>query len=97
MENLKIIWTNTAKMQLKAIYEYYKIKSIQGAKTIKDEMLNTTKSIRFAEQYQRDEIEPEYRKIIVRDYKILYLVEDNMVYIARIFNTKQNPDKQKEQ
>lgn len=87
---LKVVWTYTAKNQLKTIYNYYKEKSVQGANNIKNEILNATKNIRFSEQYQNDEIEPEYRRIIVRDYKILYLVEDEVIYISKIFSTKRD-------
>jgi plasmid stabilization system protein ParE len=95
MAELKKAWTNTAKAQLKVIYETYKVKSLQGAKTIKDEILQATKSLHFAEQYQRDEIEPEFRRIIVRHYKLLYIEENGVVFIARIFDTRQDPNKQK--
>jgi plasmid stabilization system protein ParE len=94
MCELKKHWTKTAKMQLRVIYQNYKVKSLQGAKTIKDEILQATKGIHFAEQYQRDEIEPEFRKIIVRHYKILYLEENGIVFIATIFDTRQYPSKQ---
>ncbi|PBI94439.1 Plasmid stabilization system protein [Flavobacterium sp. ACN2] len=87
---LKVVWTYTAKNQLKTIYNYYKEKSVQGANNIKNEILNATKNIRFSEQYQKDEIEPEYRRIIVRDYKILYLVEEEVIYISKIFSTKRD-------
>jgi len=87
---LKVVWTYTAKNQLKTIYNYYKEKSVQGANNIKNEILNATKIIRFSEQYQKDEIEPEYRRIIVRDYKILYLVEEEVIYISKIFSTKRD-------
>lgn len=87
---LKVVWTYTAKNQLRTIYNYYKEKSVQGANNIKNEILNATKNIRFSEQYQNDEIEPEYRRIIVRDYKILYLVEDEVIYISKIFSTKRD-------
>ena len=87
---LEVVWTYTAKNQLKTIYNYYKEKSVQGANNIKNEILNATKNIRFSEQYQNDEIEPEYRRIIVRDYKILYLVEDEVIYISKIFSTKRD-------
>lgn len=96
MVELKKVWTNIAKAQLKAIYENYKIKSIQGAKALKDEMLKATKELHFAEQYQQDEIEPEFRRIIVRHYKLLYIEENGIVFIARIFDTRQDPNKQKE-
>lgn len=96
MAQLIKVWTNTAKAQLKAIYENYKVKSLQSAKTIKDEMLQATKELHFSEQYQRDEIEPEFRRIIVRHYKLLYIEENGVVFIARIFDTRQDPNKQKE-
>ncbi|MFH7005536.1 type II toxin-antitoxin system RelE/ParE family toxin [Flavobacterium bizetiae] len=90
----KVIWTNTAKDQLRTIYNYYKEKSLQGAINVKNDILSSTKSIHFIEQYQKDEIEPEYRRIIVRDYKILYIEENEIVYIARIFSTKRDSVKQ---
>jgi plasmid stabilization system protein ParE len=97
MAPLKIIWSNTAKDQLKAIFEYYKVKSLQGAQNEKNDILKATRELHFVEQYQRDEIEPEYRRIIVRDYKLLYKEEkEGTVFIARIFSTKQNPGKQLE-
>lgn len=96
MAELKKIWTNTAKAQLKAIYEIYKVKSLQGATTLKDEILQATRELHFAGQFQKDEIEPEFRRIIVRHYKILYIEENGIVFIARIFDTRQNPNKQKE-
>lgn len=43
MGNLKIIWTNTAKEQLKTIFYYYSEKSTQAATNIKDDILKTTK------------------------------------------------------
>ena len=73
---------NYSQAQLKAIYEDYKIKSLQGAKAIKDEMLQATKELHFAEQYQQDEIEPECRRIIVRHYKLLYIEENGTVFIG---------------
>ncbi|SFD80045.1 type II toxin-antitoxin system RelE/ParE family toxin [Flavobacterium phragmitis] len=89
-KRLKVVWTNTAKNQLRTIFNYYKEKSEQGANNIKNEILNSTKNIRFSEQYQKDEIEPEYRRIIVKDFKILYLVEGEVIYISKIFSTKRS-------
>lgn len=94
MVELKKVWTVKAKAQLKAIYENYKLKSLQTAKAVKDEILKATRDLHFAEQYQKDELEPDFRRIVVRYYKILYLEEDGIVFIARIFDTRQNPKKQ---
>ena len=96
MGELKKVWTIKAKAQLKSIYENYKVNSLQTAKALKDEILQATKDLHFAEQYQRDEMEPEFRRIIVRHYKLLYIEEDGTVFIARIFDTRQDPNKQTE-
>jgi plasmid stabilization system protein ParE len=96
MLELKKAWTKIAKEQLKVVYQNYKVKSPQAAKAIKDEMLQVVKELHFSEQYPQDEIEPEFRRIIVRHYKLLYIEENGTVYIARIFDTRQDPDKQKQ-
>ncbi len=94
METLKIIWTNKAKLQLKELYKFYKEKSPQGAKNIKNDILKATKELVFSKQYQADEIEPSFRRIIVRNYKIIYKVDATTIAVLRIFDTRQNPFKQ---
>lgn len=89
-----VVWTNAAKNQLKTIFNFYKEKSIQGVNKVKDDILKATKNIHFSEQYQKDEIEPEYRRIIVRNYKILYREEEEVIYIVRIFSNKRDPNSQ---
>jgi len=91
---IKVVWTNSAKDHLKTIYTFYKQKSTQGALKLKTDILKSVKSIVFAEQYQIDEIEPEYRRIIVRDYKILYKEIDGEVFIIKIFSMKRFPESQ---
>lgn len=76
----KIVWTNSAKDQLKTIFNYYKERSLQGANNVKDDILNAAKKINFSEQFQKDEIEPEYRRIIVRE----------IVFIVKIFSLKRD-------
>lgn len=74
MSALKVIWSKRAKSQLKAIHDYikYKLKSPQAAQNVKIDILKTAGSIVFAAQYEVDEIQPEYRRMLVRHYKILY-------------------------
>ena len=95
---LKVIWTAKTKEQLKSIYIYYKNekKTLQGAKNVKNDILKASKEIVFATQYQEDEIQPEYRRIIVRHYKILYKEIDSKIVILRIFNTSKKPESQLE-
>lgn len=97
METQKVIWTNTAKNQLKEIYQYYKKITPKGATNVKNDILKASRELVFIKQYQQDEIEPEFRRIIVRHYKLIYTIENQTIYILRIFDTRQNPAKQKKQ
>lgn len=92
MAKPKIVWSIEAKNTLKEIYDYYKGKSLQGAKNIRSDLLNAPKKIVFAKQYQEDEINPKYRRIVVRHYKVLYLEKDNKVEIIDIVSTIQSPE-----
>ena len=49
----KIVWTNSAKDQLKTIFNYYKERSLEGANNVKDDILNAAKKINFSEQFQK--------------------------------------------
>ncbi len=90
---LRIIWTRQAREALKTIFNYYKEKSLQGAINVKYDILTITGSIRFAKQYQIDDINPKYRRVVVRHYKILYTETGNTVRILDIISTLQDPAK----
>ncbi len=73
MGNYTIFWTNQAKQDLKNIYKYWKKKSVPGAKNVRSDILKSPKTIYYAKQYQIDDINPNYRRIVVRtNYKVLY-------------------------
>lgn len=93
-----VIWTNSAKLDLKLIYQYYKYvkKTPQGAKNVKDDILEAAKSVKFAEQFQKDDINPNYRRIVVRHFKLIYKTQNNVIIIMRVFRTQQDPNKLKE-
>lgn len=91
MEKISIIWTVQAKESLKSIYDFYKEKSPQGAQNVRKDLLQSPKSIQFAKQYQVDEINPKYRRIIVRDFKVLYKVNKNKIEVVDIIGSKQSP------
>ncbi len=95
MKELKIIWAKQARLALKNIYDFYKDKSLQGAKNVKLDLLQSPKSIRFAKQYQLDEINPNYRRIVVRDYKVLYTEKNNTIQVMDVISTQQSPEKLK--
>lgn len=92
MSKLKIIWTKQAKSALKDIFDYYKEKSPQGAKNVKSDLLQSPKTIHFSKQYQVDDINPKYRRIVVRDYKVLYKEDKGVIQVMDIVCTLQSPE-----
>jgi plasmid stabilization system protein ParE len=94
MSRLKVIWANQSKEQLKAIYNHYKVVSSQGATNVKNDILKSGRELVFVKQYQQDEIEPEFRRIIVRHYKLIYTIEEDTIWILRIFDTRKDPKSQ---
>jgi addiction module RelE/StbE family toxin len=93
MSSYRIIWTILAKQDLKNIFEYWKSKSVQGAKNVVSDIFNSPKTIYYANQYQRDDINTKYRRIIVRsNYKVLYKVIDNTIFIMSVLSTFQSPE-----
>ena len=93
MERFKVIWTDQAKKELKKIYDYYRERSPQGAKNVMSDLLQSPKTIYFSKQYQIDDINPNYRRIVVRgNYKVLYQEESGTIKVMDIVSTKQSPD-----
>lgn len=92
---IKILWDNQAKSDLKLIFEFNKLKSIQGAKNVVRDIVAQSKNIYFVEQYQADEFLGEpYRRMIVRDYKIIYKIHSQTeIRILQIFDNRQSPIK----
>ena len=88
----RVDWTDTAKSVLRKIFNYHVEYSRSSAENLVNEIIDAADSIVFAKQYQVDEINPNYRRIVVRDYKILYNEQKNTIQIMDIVNTKQSPE-----
>jgi plasmid stabilization system protein ParE len=93
MGKYNIFWTTQAKDDLKNIYDHWKKKSVQGAKNVRSDILKSPKTIYYAKQYQIDDINPAYRRIIIRTYyKVLYREINNTIYIMGVISTFQSPE-----
>ena len=84
----KVVWTFQAITSLNEILDYRYHNIPEARKIIRKEILSSSKKIVFADQYQRDDIFPIYRRIIIRDYKLLYREENAIVYIVNVVCTK---------
>ena len=89
-----VIWTSKSFEDISSIHNYLSNKiSIETANKIIDEIYQAPNSITFVEQFQIDEYRKDCRRIIVRNYKILYHIKDSEIFIIRVFNTLQDPTK----
>lgn len=90
----KIIWTDGAKEDLKDIYNFVKTKSLQGAKNVITDIKNAPKSVHFSQQNETEVYNPQYMRIVVRNYKILYKINDyhHELIVYTVYDTRQNPD-----
>lgn len=93
MRPIQIVFDIEAEKDLKLIFDYLKIKSEQGAENVLNDIISNIKNIRFVTQYQVDEFLGEpYRRIIVRNYKIIYKVHsESEIRIVQIFDSRKNP------
>ena len=91
---IEVFWTANAKEDLKEIYISLKNNtSKETARKIRDQLFNSPNEIVFVEQFQLDEYRIDCRRIIVRNFKILYQIKENSIFIIRVFNSLQNPIK----
>ncbi|MEN9333245.1 MAG: hypothetical protein RLY35_425 [Bacteroidota bacterium] len=97
----QIIWTNFAISELKNIFLYYRM--VAGERTavkIKKSIFAATKPIIKhpligAEEENLKDLNQGHRYIVEGNYKIIYLIIGNEIYITDIFDWRQNPTKMK--
>lgn len=83
----KIVWTRQARESLHSILEYRYSEIPSAYKIVRSDIIQASKNITFSKQFQKDDIFPKYRRIVVRDYKILYKEENNTIYILNVVCT----------
>lgn len=96
---MKIIWTDFAIKNLKAIFDYY---SVNGAKQVAHkvrkqifnsvrQLINNPNSGQL--ELNLEELSEKYRYLVVGNYKLIYRIVENQIVINDVFHTKQNPFK----
>jgi plasmid stabilization system protein ParE len=89
---LFISWSARAKLDIRLLYLHLlNSNSIETSRKIRDEIIAAPKTIIFPEQFQHDDYMTDYRRIIVRNYKILYYHKDTTIFIISVFNSHRNP------
>ena len=84
---IKVVWTRQARQALNSILDY-RYKDVPTArKIVRTDIIGASKGIVFPKQYPQDEIYPQYRKITVWDYRVLYKESKKIVYIMNVVCT----------
>lgn len=89
----KIIWTEPAKKDLKDIFEFISDFSYEIADKTVDKIIEKTGLLLvsgFEYAGQTDNINTNYRRLIVGSYKILYKVHSSDIVIYGIFDTRRD-------
>jgi plasmid stabilization system protein ParE len=93
---MKIIWYRKAEQDLNNNIAYIALNSPQNAIKVLDELLAFIDSFSlFPYKYPKEPVYniDDIRFAIKWHFKIIYRVGDKNIYILRIFNTYQNPEK----
>ena len=97
---MKIVITDFAEAKLKEIFLYYKREAtLTIAKKIKRKIFNKIKltidnPLIGTEDNYLKHLSLGHRNLIEGNYKIVYRLSDNIIYITDIFDSRQDPDKQ---
>ena len=97
----QVIWTNLAISELKSIFLYYRMVANETvADKIRKSIFNSTKPLikqPLIGQIEENliELKQEHRYLVEGNYKIIYRVINNDVYITDVFDCRQNPQKMK--
>ncbi len=96
---MEIIWTESAKKDLYSVFKFL-ISDISEEKALQiiNQIIDKTeilKEMPFTGQKEPkfEKLHNEYRRLIENHYKIVYHVKNKTVFINRIFDSRQNPNK----
>lgn len=90
----RIVWLPVAQRNLKSIYKFISKKSVRAAIKIHNKILDAVEPLLYFPQMapieslleDRDKV---YRALVVDKYKIVYYVENNIIYIAAVWDCRQ--------
>jgi len=95
-KKLKVIWDIEAKEHLSEAIAYIRKESLQGAKKVKQVILNTVRSLPDnPEIYEPDRFKEDnegyYRAVTVYSYRIAYKITEEYILILRVRHTSREP------
>ncbi len=94
----QVIWTDPAAQDLEELYAYLEIFSSKKAQKTIDKLFEKVENLfDFPEmgaiEHWVSQPTKEYRYLVEGNYKIIYLVLNDIVSIERVFDTRQDPNR----
>ena len=88
-----LIWSETSKNDLKDIYSYIAQDSRHYAKSLINKINQSAKKLKYYPEIGR--VVPEYqnltiREIIFQNYRIIYQISENKIFILTVFHTSRD-------
>ena len=97
MDEIKIAWTEIAQKQRKLIFEHYNArnKSFNYNKKLKFEIKEYTNLLKQQPEIGKKIKNTGFRNIFLGNYSLVYKRKSNIIYIAALWDNRQNPEKLK--
>lgn len=94
---MEIIWTKKSLKDLQNIYDFIALESESGAKKVVSSILDTEEVIsshpNVGQVEKTIKLKRTYRYIVEGHCKVIYRVGKSKIYINKVFDTRQHPDK----
>jgi plasmid stabilization system protein ParE len=100
VKKIQVIWTDESLSDLEVIYDFITERSPESAKKVIQSILSRTHQLEIFPQSgspQKTELmaNREYRYLVEGNYKIIYSLDDKVLYVEAVVDTRQNPTKLK--
>jgi len=91
-----VLWSNSAKAELKKAYEYMALDSLQNAQMVKNALIDLTIDLpQNPEKYPLDKFKTNndgtWRAFEKYHYRISYRILENQIRIVRVRHTSKSP------
>nr|WP_294876771.1 type II toxin-antitoxin system RelE/ParE family toxin [uncultured Pedobacter sp.] len=91
-----VVWSNSAKAELKKAYEYIALDSLQNAKMVRDTLIDLTLDLpKHPEKHPEDKFKKDndgaWRAFEKYHYRISYRILKDQIRIVRMRHTSKSP------